>query len=365
MFLLNGAQFGIWASRIPSVADRHDISPGILGLLLLLMAVGAIVAFPLSGLVSDRTGASKIARRAAIGYTAALILVAFSPSFWFLAAALFLFGFGLGGMGVAMNSWAAEVERNSTRPLMSSFHAMFSIGTGSGAGSGFVAASLDLPVQVHFTGAGLIVATISLYFANIAWESQKIDKCEKTPTFSFPRGPLFPVGILAFCATLGEGAMADWSAIFLVTVARVSEASAALGYTVFSIAMIGMRFMGDWVISKSGPVNAARFSGIAAATGAACASGCGTFAMVLLGFGLMGLGYAVIMPLAFSRAANDSLMAPGAAIAAVSTLGFSGILLGPPLVGFVAEVTSIRHAFWILSGLAVVITLLSGALSKR
>lgn len=361
MFILNGALFGIWASRIPAVVERHGLSSGDLGLLLLLMAAGAIVAFPLSGRWSDQFGAAKVTWRVAIAYTVSLFLIALSPSYLTLAVALFIFGATHGAMDVAMNTWAGEAERHLARPVMSSFHAMFSLGAGVGAGSGFLAASANLSTAPHFIAAGTIVAVVMLFMAKIGWTSQRHDRSSGGPIFALPKGPLLAVGFVAFCASLGEGGMADWSAIFLIETTQATEATAALGYTVFSLTMVGMRLMGDRVTQAFGPVNAARLAGSIAAVGVLCAVGFGTYPMALLGFALMGLGYAVIMPLAFSRAANDPNISPGSAIASVSTLGYGGILLGPPLIGFVAEASSIRTAFLILAVLAGAIVVLAQA----
>lgn len=364
MFILNGALFGIWASRIPAVAHHHQLSPGNLGALLLLMAAGAIMAFPLSGKFSDKIGAAKVTWGIAFGYTGSLFLIAMSPNYLTLAMSLFVFGATHGAMDVAMNTWAGEVERHVKRPVMSSFHAMFSFGAGLGAGSGYLAASNELGLTLHFFAAGTLIAIITLALAKIDWTSETKNTDTGTPMFMFPKGPLLTVGFVAFCASLGEGGMADWSAIFLVLTVGASEAKAALGYTVFSVAMVGMRLLGDRVTHYLGVVLAARLAGSTAAIGVLCAVFVGTYEMSLLGFGLMGIGYAVIMPLAFTRAANDPTMSPGAAIASVSTLGYGGILLGPPLIGFVSEVSSIRIAFLILAVLACFIVLFGKAVSK-
>lgn len=153
--------------------------------------------------------------------------------------------------------------------------------------------------------------------------------------------------------------MADWSAIFLVEVANANDANAALGYTLFSLAMVLTRLVGDRIIVALGPVSAARLAGLVAASGSALAVVSAEYLPVLLGFILMGIGYAVVMPLAFSRAANDSRHGQGQAIASVATLGYGGMLLGPPLIGFAAEATSIRFAFLILCGLALAIVVLA------
>ena len=365
MFVLNGALFGIWASRIPRVVDRHDLSSGDLGVLLLLLAAGAITAFPLSGRFSDKIGAAKVTWGVAFGYTGSLFLIALSPSYGAVAVSLFIFGATHGAMDVAMNAWAGEVQRRMARPVMSSFHAMFSVGAGLGAGSGFVAASNGVDIAPHFFFAGTLIAAMTLVIGKIDWVSDAQNGTSSTPVFMLPKGPLFAVGIVAFCAALGEGGMADWSAIFLVLTTGASEAKAALGYAVFSTSMVAMRFLGDRVTHRLGAVTAARLAGITAAIGVLCAVVSGTYAMSLVGFALMGIGYALIIPLAFSRAANDPDLAPGVAIASVSTLGYGGMLLGPPLIGFVSQATSIRFAFLILAVLAILIVVLSNAVKQQ
>lgn len=362
MFILNGALFGIWASRIPAAAARHELAPAQLGILLLLMAAGAIVSFPLAGRTADRLGSAAVTRHVALAYIVSLVVIALMPNVWLLGLALFLFGMAHGAMDVAMNSWAAEVERKSGRPLMSSFHAMFSLGAGLGAASGYVAASADLSMQVHFILAASLFGVVTFWFSSIGWISDKVGSDEKSPVYSLPKGPLFFVGFIAFCASIGEGAMADWSAIFLVEVAKANDADAALGYTLFSLAMVVTRLIGDRIIVVLGPVLAARTAGFVAAVGSALAVVSAEYVPVLLGFTLMGIGYAVIMPLAFSRAANDSRHGQGQAIASVATLGYGGMLLGPPLIGFAAELTSIRLAFLILCSLALVIIVLGRTL---
>ena len=365
MFLLNGALFGVWASRIPAISSQHGLTPGLLGMLLLCMAIGAIVSFPIAGFASDKFGSATVTRKIAIVYAASLILLSFTPVTWALAIALFIFGAAHGAMDVSMNAWAAEVERVGERPVMSSLHAMFSVGAGIGAASGAVASAIDLEIRFHFISISIILTVLTLSMASIPWESIKKTETKSRPFFSLPSGSLFAVGFIAFCSALGEGGIADWGAVFIVTVASVSEAKAALGYVVFSSVMVAMRLIGDRIVGRTGPVIAARVGGVTAAIGSLLAVFFNTFPMILFGFALMGFGYAVIMPIVFTRAANDEFTPPGVAIASVSTLGYGGILLGPPLIGFVADATSIRTAFLILSLLAFLITLLAGFLTKH
>ena len=361
MFALNGALFGIWASRIPAVAEAMALGPAQLGLLLLCIAGGAIASFPLAGALSDRLGAARVSRGLALVNLAGLALAALAPGPLTLAAALVLFGAGHGGMDVAMNGWGAEVERARGRPSMSFFHATWSMGAGLGALSGAGAVALGAGVAPHFLVAGGAAAALALWLARPPWESRSGGA--GGPAFALPRGALLLVGVVAFGSSLGEGAMADWSALFLVEVAGASEARAALGYAVYSVAMVAMRLAGGRVTARLGPVPAARASQLVSASGAALAVLVGTVWAALAGFALMGLGYALIVPLAFSRAANDPGTSQGRAIASVATLGYGGMLLGPVAIGLLASGIGLRGAFGVLALLALATVVPAGRLA--
>jgi len=359
MFMLNGALFGIWASRIPAFVTRFDLDPATLGQVLLCMAAGAIVSFPLAGRLSDTIGAATATRGLALAYAVALPLLALAPSVWALAGLLALFGAAHGAMDVTMNAWAAEVERRGRRPIMASFHAMWSLGAGFGAGSGWLAIQAGLSPGWHFGIGALSVAAPSMALAMIHWPSQT---ARSTGGFALPPRGLLLAGLVALSSSLGEGAMADWSAVFLIEVAMADQATAALGYGVFSAAMVAARLTADSVVRRIGPVAAARIGGATAAAGLSVALWGGTLATGLAGFALLGMGYAALIPLAFSRAANQTGIAPGRAIAGVATLGYGGMLLGPVIIGGVAQITSLATAFGLLGVLAVVVVLAAGSL---
>jgi MFS family permease len=354
MFILNGALLGFWASRIPAIAGAHSLTPNLLGLLLLCLAAGAITSFPLAGRAVDRFGAASVTRAIAVAYCATLIALAFAPTLTLLAAALFLFGMAHGAMDVAMNTWAAEVETAAGKPIMASFHAMFSLGAGVAAALGYFAIKTGISVPLHFTTASLTFGAITLAFAAIPWQSPR-GTTQKSSLFAFPKGALALVGLVAFAAAMGEGAVADWGAVYLNGTLGTTQAQASLGYSAFSIAIFAMRLAADHLIRRFGPTRTARTSGLLAFIGVLTAASAATLPQALLGFGLMGLGYAVLFPLAFSRAAADPNTSPGRAIASVATLGYGGLLLGPPVIGFVAEYTSLRLAFLILAALALLI----------
>jgi predicted MFS family arabinose efflux permease len=282
-----------------------------------------------------------------------------------LAAAVIFFGAIHGGDDVAMNAWAAEVERKNERPLMSSFHAMWSLGAGIGAGLGALSAFYEIGMPMHFTISSIVIFLVTLSVVTIPFQSEKKEKDSKAPFISIPKGSLLAVAFITFFASLGEGAVADWSAIFLISVLSINDGSAALGYTVFSICMFAMRLMGDRISFKFGPSKTARYSGLVALTGSIILLTFESLFPLLIGFSLIGLGIAVIIPLAFSRAGNDKNISQGVAIASIATLGYGGMLLGPLIVGLIAEFTSIKTSFFILPILALFIFLLSKHLSIK
>ncbi|MEM8656065.1 MAG: MFS transporter [Pseudomonadota bacterium] len=364
MFALNGALYGMWASRIPATARVHALDAAELGLLLLLLAGGAIAAFPLAGRFADTFGAAPVTRAIAIAYVIALCLIGLAPTVLLLAIALFVFGATHGAMDVAMNTWAGEAEAHIARPVMSSFHAMFSLGAGLGAASGYAAERYDIGIAPHFIIGAVGILCVTFALARVPWHSPKQVKVDDTPLFPFPRGPLLAVGLIAFCSSMGEGAMVDWSALYLVDIAQVDAARAALGYTVFSVTMVITRLLGDQVTHRLGPTVTARLAGAFATAGTLCAVIFASYSSALVGFALMGIGYAVIMPLAFSRAAQDPHLPPGTAIASVATLGYGGLLLGPPIIGFIAHATSLRAGFGVLAALAALIVILAYAVRR-
>ena len=366
IFAINGMVFGTWASRIPAIVDFHDLSPGSLGLLIFLAGLSAVIAFSIFGRAADRYGAAFITKRATLLLIPlTLIFIAYANSIWMLVFAVIFFGAIHGGDDVAMNAWAAEVEREYTRPVMSSFHAMWSLGAGIGAGLGSLLAFYEVGFKNHFSLISIIIFVLALSAAFVPFESQKNKKEANSPFISIPKGPLLPVATITFFASLSEGAVADWSAIFLKSVASLNDGNAALGFTVFSVCMFSMRLLGDRISFILGPATAARYSGLVALTGSIILLVSDSFLLLLLGFGLIGLGIAVIIPLAFSRAGNDETISQGTAIASIATLGYGGMLLGPLFLGLIAEITSIKTSFLILPIMAFFIFILSKHLSIK
>lgn len=377
-FALNGVFIGSWAARIPAVMARHGLDNGQLGLLFLLIGLGALASFTQAGGLADRLGAARVTRWCALAYAVTLVAIGLAPSVWMLGLVLMLFGASHGAMDVTMNAWASDVEKRLGRSAMSSIHAMWSFGAGAGAAGGYVASALGLSVAVHF-------AVIAVVWLGLAWpfigpsasavtapkakpgaETAKPQspRRKRQPVLALPRGALILVGLIALSSGLGEGAMADWSAVYLRDVVGLEEARAALGYALFSISMVSVRLVVDGAITRAGPVAVARVSALTAALGILLVTGPATATSSFIGFVLMGAGYAALIPLAFSRAASDPHVPPGQAIAAVSTLGYGAMLLGPPVIGQISELGSLRLAFALLGGFAVLVALLSPVLAR-
>lgn len=317
--------------------------------------------FPIAGRLSDRYGAGAISCRVAVLYVVSLGFVGLAPSILALVVCIVLFGAMQGALDVTMNAWGAEVEGQIERPVMSSLHAIFSLGAGLGAASGYLAVRYGLGTGPHFLGAGLLLSSLSLILARGPWPSSVAAE-KGSGGLTLPRGPLALVGLIAACASLSEGALADWSGVFLHTVSRFSEAQSALGYAAFCAAMVAMRLIGDRIVRRWGPSWSARAGGGVATLGVLLAILGQDVRVVLAGFALMGVGFANIAPLAFSRAGSDPNLPPGAAIAGVATFGYGGLLLGPPLVGWLSGATSLVFGFGLLAGLAMLICLLGGHL---
>ncbi|MEP5731374.1 MAG: MFS transporter [Sulfitobacter sp.] len=365
-FMLNGLLFGAWAARVPAFKDRFDLDPGALGLLLLALAAGAIASFPFAGAFTERLGASKLTILCALFYAPALALIGMAPTFLTLGLALGLFGAIHGAMDVAMNGWGAQVETRTKRSTMSIFHAMFSLGAGLGAASGFVAVRWGLEPELHFAAVALIggVGGLGAMIGTGSSQSGSPTNHPETPLVALPSGPLVLVGLVAFSASMGEGAMADWSAVFLRFATNASEAQSALGYTVFSISMVLTRLSGGIMVERFGPAVVVRASSATALVGLLIAIISQEISFVLVGFALTGVGYAVVMPLVFARAARDPDVPAGPAIASVAMLGYGGLLLGPPVIGFIAQMTNMRLSFLVLAGLAVLAMILASKLTE-
>ena len=351
LFLINGTLFATWVSRIPAIETARGMTHAQLGLALFALALGAMVAMPLSGLLSSRYGSDRVCRASSLGYAAMLPLLILAPNTFLFALALFGFGAGHGMLDVAMNSQAVSVEKAYRRPIMSSFHALFSTGGLLGAAVGGGIAALGLSPATHFSLIAILLAGLSLTtFRNLHPNKTQIarDYNDKVNLFPMPNRALITLGIIAICVMMGEGAMGDWSAVYLRRNLGTSEGLAAAGYAAFSIAMATGRFLGDPLAARFGPVQLVRGSALFAVAGLVLLLATPWSGAALIGFACVGFGFAPIVPMVFSAAGHRAGIHPGVALASVTTLGYLGFLLGPPAIGFAAGLVGLHVALGLL-----------------
>lgn len=340
VFFVNGAALGVWVPHIPLVQTRLGLGPGALGLALLGIGAGSLLGMPSAGVLVARWGSRRVTAAAGIVFPALVAFPILAPSFAVLAAGLFLFGFGNGLLDVAMNTHAVAVEHRYRYSIMTSFHAAWSFGGLAAALiTGLVIETPAAPeIRVLGLTAPLLLASL---LAAPGYLRDLDDRGRGTPGISRPRKALLGLGLLAFCALIGEGAMADWSAVYLSSEIGAGSAVAASGFAAFSFTMAIGRASGDRLIRRFGHAAVLRWSGRAGTAGMAVAVVVTEPAAVLMGFGLIGLGAANIVPILFAAAGRVSPETPGGSIAAVAGLGYIGLLLGPVLIGSTAELFSL------------------------
>jgi len=356
LFLIHGLTEATWVSRIPQIQEYLKVETGLFGLALLGSAVGAMISMPFTGWLLARSEGQRLLIVSSMLFSAALPLMGLAASIPELAAALVLYGMAGGAMDIAMNAFGSVVDSESPRPVMSFFHGMFSAGGMAGAAVGVLVVRSGIGVLQHFIAAALLLIVAVLCTAPLFPETPPEPRRASESGFRLPPRSLLALGVLAFCILFGERAMADWTGIYLVQ--RGSTASyAAAGYAAFSATMTAGRFTGDWLIGRFGPVPVLRFGSGAATLGLVVALAIGTPWSGLLGFAAVGAGFSVVVPILYRAAGTVPGMGPGAAIAIVSTMGYLGFFIGPPLVGFAAQALTLRWALLIVAALSGAVVL--------
>jgi predicted MFS family arabinose efflux permease len=343
-FLISGLATAGWAPLVPFAREHAGLDERRLGLLLLCLGAGSMTAMPLAGALVVRLGCRAVLALTSVVICLALPVLAISGSFAVLCAALVAFGAAVGALDCAMNAQAVIVERSAGRAMMSGFHGVFSLGGILGA----AAVSALLSTGVPLLGATLgVVMAIALALA-LAYPHALAAAEQRGPAFAIPRGMVLFLGVLCFVAFLAEGAMLDWSAVFLIS-RGVEPARAGLGYALFAGAMTVGRLTGDAVVQRLGATRAF-------VLGALC-SACGLGSLALFAswtaFVLIGLGCANLVPLLYSALSKQDAMPESAAVPALTMLGYAGILAGPAAIGFVADATSLASALLMVAALMV------------
>ncbi|QGZ39807.1 fucose permease [Pseudoduganella flava] len=355
IFLLNGAGIGLWAAHVPVVQARAGLDTGVLGMLLLTIAAGAMAAMPVAGWLSTHWGSRRATLASAFAFAAmtAVLICTSHPVAVFVAA--FLFGATNGALDVSMNANASEVELARGKPTMSSFHAFFSLGglVGAALGGLLIEGGFGNGTGALMTSAATIVALLIVMPRVLSTQAA----AGHASHFALPRGPALWLGLLALLCMAVEGALVDWSALLLTERTGATPASAAIGYSAFSIAMAACRFAGDRLTVRFGSPRVMVFGGIAILLGLLIAVLGTHYAVAAFGFALVGLGAANVVPLIFAAAARTPGMSAGGGVATAATVGYTGFLMGPPVIGWVASHTNIAVALGLLSLAGAVIAL--------
>jgi predicted MFS family arabinose efflux permease len=357
VFFIAGFGMAAWAPLVPFAKIRANIDDGLLGLLLLCLGAGSIVAMPLAGAIAARLGCRLVIALSTVLICLALPFLATVSTVPQLVVSLLAFGAGIGSLDVAMNIQAIIVERASGRTMMSGFHGLFSLGGIAGAAgiTILLGAGASPLTAVLCIVVGIAVALVLSASHLLPYGSKN-----EGPAFAIPHGIVLFIGALCFILFLTEGAVLDWSAVFLTSVRGMDASHAGLGYAAFAFTMTIGRLTGDRVVRRVGPIRIVILGALCAAGGIALATLIPSWQMALLGYALVGVGCSNIVPVLFSSVGRQTVMPENVAVPAITTLGYAGILVGPAAIGFVSHCTNLQTAFLLL-----VLLLLGVAASGR
>jgi MFS family permease len=359
-FLIHSTVSGTWAPRLPAIKESLDLSDGELGTALVGLAIGLVVGTRLAGVPVDRFGSRPMMRAGFPLLAGTLLLPGLAGSGATLFAALLVLGVASGALDVAMNAQGIEVERRLGRPILSGLHGLWSVGLGIGAGVAAIAAAIDAGPVEHFAVVAAVLAVVSLVFLRGLLPAERLRAADgsEEPRVQVPwTSALVLLGVIAFCSFVGEGAASDWSAVYLTQELDASPALGAVAFAAFAVTMAIARFAADPLRTKLGNVVLVRGGSLTAAVGLGLALLVHEPAAGIIGFALLGLGLAPVVPIAFSAAGDLDPRATGVLVGRVATIGYVGSVAGPIMIGWLAEFTSLRASLGLVVLLAIVIAI--------
>ena len=359
LFFINGFAFATWVSRIPAVQQTLGLSAASLGLALAGIGAGSLVSMPFAGWLIARIGSRPVTTIATLACGASVVLPVIAWSVGTLALALFFFGAALGAMDVAMNAQGVELEQRYDRPIMAAFHAFFSLGGMTGSAIGGAVSARGATLAQHFATAGVVL--LALAVVTLPFLITTPPPARHAPARLRLSRTLVALCVVGTAVMVCEGAMADWTPVYLESVLGTGPGLAAAGYAVFSAAMTVGRLTGDWLTTRIGRVRIVRLGSVLAAAGLAAALIFDSVPVALAGYVCVGAGFSTIVPLVFSAAGRLEERSAGPGLAAVTTAGYVGLLCGPAVIGFLAEHTSLRFALGATVVLAVLGIPLAGS----
>ncbi len=349
IFILRGILFGSWIARVPAIAELLGVSRTELGSVLIAGAIGALVAFQVTGPRISRWGSAYSVRWFGIAWAVCYLLALFSPNPAAFFLAFLVYGFMNGTCDVSMNAQAVEIERQLGRPILSTMHGMFSVGALAGAAIGAGLAALDVPIQAQFVVLVSLIVIAWYLLSQFLVPDERIEttmaSSRRRPFFSIGPRILWPLGAIALCAGLMEEALADWGALFLSEDLGANPGIAALGYTIFSAAALVGRLAGDSMVRRFGPVLVIRVGAAIAIAGVLFGALMAVPWAFLLSFACAGLGFSATIPITYRAAGSVPGIERSVGVAAVATACYSAFLIGPPVIGAIGDHLSLQVAF--------------------
>jgi predicted MFS family arabinose efflux permease len=342
-FFYSGFLFATWGVHVPTVREHYGLGEQALAMAMLAAGVGALAGLTQAGRVIGRVGAKPVTLASGLVVALCIAALLWTRDYTVLVATMVGFGIASGLLDVAINAEATELEHVAQRKLMSGFHGMFSLGGMAGAAAGGALLAADVMPDAHLWGVAFVGA-LALAVATALMLPFKPPADGAAAGFELPRGSLLLLGVLAALGLIAEGAMYDWSVLYMHRELGSPQQQAALAYASFSAAMAAARFGGDWVRERTEPASLMRWSAALSAAAMAATLLIGQPWVALVGFALVGVGMANVVPVLFSAAARVPGTTPAHGIAAVSSVGYLGFMVGPPLIGVVAQRSSLALA---------------------
>jgi MFS family permease len=358
LFFLSGLSFSSWASRIPDIKLKLGLSEGELGAVLLSKPVGSLVAMPIAGWLVTKFGSRIVAVTAALIYPLVLLSMGLASSYWILALALAAFGMCGNMYNISVNTQAIGIEHLYGKTIMASFHGVWSLAGFTGGMIGALMIGINLQPEVHFLMVAVFVILVVL-IASQFMLTQDTRKNTGAMSFRDIDPWLLRIGLIAFCGMLCEGCMFDWSGVYFQKVVKADKGLIAAGYIAFMSTMALGRFFSDRLTDRLGAVRTYQLSSLLICAGLLVAVILPGLVTAVAGFLLVGFGTSSVIPLSYSRAGRGSNLSPGIAIAVVASIGYFGFLVGPPLIGFIAETFNLRVSFACIALVGATIGLLA------
>lgn len=357
-FFCQGICFASWASRIPDIKTVLHLSEAGLGSILLALPAGQLTMMPFSGKIVTRVGSRFVLRIALVCYSLVLVSIGFVTAPWQLALCLYFFGLSGNLCNISVNTQAVNAEAIYGRSILSSFHGVWSTAGFTGALVGLLMMKIGLKPLPHFMIITSVVIILDLIFQRYLIVTATSRTSSSFKRIKMPHGLLLQLGIIAFCCLSAEGCMFDWSGVYFKQVVQVKPSLVSLGYASFMIMMATGRFTGDKLAERFGRKKMVQVSGVMIFTGMMTAVLFPNIVMATIGFLIVGFGVSSIIPLLYSTAGKVKEVASGIAIATVSGVGFFGFLMGPPMIGYIAQLAGLQYSFAVIAFLGLGISIM-------